>query len=103
VPGATVLPQLSIVELAGKIEEASLVVGVDTGFVHLAHALMKRTVMIFTATSKDHCGVHAPYRSISLGSPGHVPEVRQVLDAIDYVHGDARIDEPMSIGSVAAA
>lgn len=103
VPGATVLPQLSIVELARKIEEASLVVGVDTGFVHLAHALMKRTVMIFTATSKDHCGVHAPYRSTSLGSPGQVPEVKEVLDAIDYVHGEPRIEEPMRIGSVAAA
>jgi hypothetical protein len=66
-PVATVLPRLSVTEVAQVIEQSSLVVGTDTGFVHLAHALLKRTVMIFTATSAAHLGIRAPYRSLSVG------------------------------------
>jgi heptosyltransferase-1 len=85
VPGATVLPKMSVTEIAQMIDACSLVVGTDTGFVHLAHALQKRTVMIFVATSPDHCGIESPYRSISIGDGRSVPTVSAALDAIDYV------------------
>lgn len=86
VPGATVLPRLSITQVAQRIEDVALVVGTDTGFVHLGHALLKPTVMIFVATSAEHCGVRAPGRSISVGDGHHVPPVQAALDAIDSVY-----------------
>jgi heptosyltransferase-1 len=85
VPGATVLPQMSVTEVAQMIDTCALVVGTDTGFVHLAHALQKRTVMIFVATSPSHCGVEAPHRSTSIGDGHSVPPVSAALEAIDYV------------------
>ncbi|CAB3790670.1 Lipopolysaccharide heptosyltransferase 1 [Paraburkholderia ultramafica] len=86
VPGSTVLPKMSVTEIAQMIDACALVVGTDTGFVHLAHALQKRTVMIFVATSPSHCGVEAPYRSTSIGDGHSVPPVSAALEAIDYVH-----------------
>lgn len=86
VPNATVLPRMSVTEVAQMIDACSLVVGTDTGFVHLAHALQKRTVMIFTATSPAHCGIESPHRSISVGDGRSVPPVSAALDAIDHVH-----------------
>jgi heptosyltransferase-1 len=88
VPGATVLPQMSVTEIAQMIDACSLVIGTDTGFVHVAHALQKRTVMIFVATSPSHFGVDAPHRSISIGDGHSVPPVSEALQAIDYVHSE---------------
>jgi heptosyltransferase-1 len=88
VPGATVLPQMSVTGIAHMIDACSLVIGTDTGFVHVAHALQKRTVMIFVATSPSHFGIEAPHRSISIGDGHSVPPVSEALQAIDYVHSD---------------
>jgi heptosyltransferase-1 len=90
VPGSTVLPKMSVTEIAQMIDACALVVGTDTGFVHLAHALQKRTVMIFVATSPSHCGVDAPFRSMSVGDGFSVPPISAVLEAIDYVHSEPR-------------
>jgi heptosyltransferase I len=96
VPGATVLPQMSVTEIAQMIDACSLVIGTDTGFVHVAHALQKRTVMIFVSTSRSHFGIEAPYRSISIGGDGaSVPSVSEALQAIDYVHSD-----PLAAGAL---
>jgi len=88
-PQAHLLPQLSVTAIAQMIDASALVVGVDTGFAHLAHALGKRTVMIFTVTSSVHSGNQAPYRSTSIGGDGVVPTVAEVVEAIDYVHSSA--------------
>jgi heptosyltransferase-1 len=85
VPGAVVLPKLSVVECAHWIQASELVVGTDTGLVHLAHALQRRTVMLFAATSREHFGVDDPGRSISVGEEGAPPDVPQVLAAIESV------------------
>ncbi|HVE07148.1 MAG TPA: lipopolysaccharide heptosyltransferase I [Paraburkholderia sp.] len=87
VPQASVLPQLSVTGIAQLIDASSFVIGVDTGFVHLAHALGKRTVMIFIATSPTIFGNEAPYRSTSIGDGQSVPPVAEAMRAIDYVHG----------------
>jgi heptosyltransferase-1 len=96
VPGATVLPQMSVTEVARMIDACALVIGTDTGFVHVAHALQKRTVMIFVSTSRPHFGVEAPFRSISIGDGHSVPPVSEALQAIDYVHTD-----PLTAGTLA--
>ncbi|CBW76902.1 Lipopolysaccharide heptosyltransferase-1 (EC 2.-.-.-) (plasmid) [Mycetohabitans rhizoxinica HKI 454] len=86
VPQAQVLPKLTVTECAQFIEASELVVGMDTGFVHLAYALDKPTVMIFTATSRSHFGIDIPGRATSVGDEGSPPAVRDVLAAIDSVY-----------------
>jgi heptosyltransferase-1 len=83
---ATVLPKLTVTQVAQRIERASLVVGVDTGFAHLAHALTKPTVMVFVATSPAHSGIHIAGRSISVGDGIRVPTLEQVLEALARVY-----------------
>ncbi|CAH2777287.1 MAG: Lipopolysaccharide core heptosyltransferase I [uncultured Paraburkholderia sp.] len=102
VPGATVLPRMSVTEIAQMIDSCALVVGTDTGFVHLAHVLQKRTVMIFVATSSSHCGVESPFRSISIGDGQSVPPVSAALEAIDYVHSGEPHAVDLQHGSAAA-
>ncbi|NLP62304.1 lipopolysaccharide heptosyltransferase I [Paraburkholderia sacchari] len=102
VPGATVLPRLTVSQVAQRIEDCSLVVGTDTGFVHLGHALLKPTVMIFVATDAEHLGVRAPNRSISVGDGHHVPPVAVALDAVDRVY-PARNGGDASKGPLATA
>lgn len=92
VPQAQVLPQLSVTGIAQLVDASAFVIGVDTGFVHLAHALGKRTVMIFTVTSSVHSGNQAPYRSTSIGGDGVVPTVAEVVEAIGYVHSSPPAD-----------
>ncbi|GBH26171.1 lipopolysaccharide heptosyltransferase I [Burkholderia vietnamiensis] len=93
-PGAIVLPAMSVRELGAAIGLATLVVGVDTGFVHMAHALKRPTVMIFVATSRLHCGLGGAPHARSIGEPGAPPSVARVLDAIGAVgpaHGARRV------------
>ncbi|SAL20079.1 lipopolysaccharide heptosyltransferase I [Caballeronia humi] len=85
--GARVLPKLSIQEIAQHVELAALVVGTDTGLVHLATALRKPTVMIFTATSRPHFGVEIPGVVRSIGDDGRPPSVEEALAAIEGVSG----------------
>lgn len=87
VPGAIVLPRLTVTECAHWIQASELVVGTDTGLVHLAHALKRRTVMLFAATSREHFGIEEPGRSTSVGDGGAPPDVPQVLAAIESVLG----------------
>ncbi|MBY4896282.1 lipopolysaccharide heptosyltransferase I [Cupriavidus sp. AU9028] len=99
-PGAEVLPKMTITECAQRVDAASLVVGTDTGFVHLAHALCKPCVMLFTATSREHFGVDAPGQAVSVGDNGVVPTVAEVLSAIDEVTGRTREAAPELAGQV---
>jgi len=84
-PGAVVLPAMTVRELGAALGRAALVVGVDTGFVHMAHALQRPTVMIFVATSRHHCGIGGVPNALSIGEPGAMPTVDEALDAIDTV------------------
>ena len=85
--GARVLPKLSIQEIAQHVELAALVVGTDTGLVHLATALRKPTVMIFTATSRPHSGWRFRGWCGPIGDDGRAPSVEEALEAIEGVSG----------------
>jgi heptosyltransferase-1 len=85
VPQAEVLPRLTVTECAQRIAAAALVVGTDTGLVHLACALERPTVMIFAATSRSHFGIDHPGRAVSVGDEGHPPSIDAVRQAIDSV------------------
>ncbi|WP_347558695.1 lipopolysaccharide heptosyltransferase I [Robbsia sp. KACC 23696] len=82
IPGARVLPKMPLAECAQAIHSASLVIGVDTGLTHLAYALERPTIAIFAATSRRHFGFEAPGRAYSVGEEGRVPDVNEVLDAV---------------------
>ncbi|MBU9259686.1 lipopolysaccharide heptosyltransferase I [Burkholderia multivorans] len=84
-PGAIVLPAMSVRALGAAIGRAALVVGVDTGFVHMAQALRRPTVMIFVATSRHHCGIGGAPHALSIGEQGVMPTVDDALRAIDTV------------------
>ena len=100
IPDALVLPRLSVLEVAQHIELASLVVGTDTGFVHLAAALHRPTVMIFTATSRRHFGVSLTGTAVSVGDEGDVPSVGTVVDAIASVWRPAgTVQTPQAVAS----
>ena len=53
----TVLPKLSIAELAAVIGSSRAAIGVDTGLTHLAVALNKPTVAIYLATNPQLTGL----------------------------------------------
>ncbi|MGO4332276.1 lipopolysaccharide heptosyltransferase I [Cupriavidus sp. 2TAF22] len=94
IPGAEVLPRMTITECAQRVDAAALVVGTDTGFVHLADALGKPSVMLFTVTDSQHFGISTPGQSVSVGAKGVVPEVSEVLDAIAHVTAGERSAQP---------
>lgn len=87
VPGAVVLPQLGLRDLAAVFGRAAGVVGVDTGLVHLAAALNRPTVAIYTDTSPALTGVLAADAGIvrNLGDRGRIPSVDEVRGALREV------------------
>lgn len=85
IPGATVLPRLSVLEIAQHIDQAALVVGTDTGLCHLACAVGIPTAMVFAATSPRHCGIDVPGRGVSVGDDGAPPSPTQVERAIESI------------------
>ena len=79
---ARVPPKQPLPALSTLLARAELVVGVDTGLVHLAAALGTPTVSLFVATDARLAGVErASARARDLGGVGVVPTVDDVLDA----------------------
>ena len=76
---ASVPPRQSLPALATLMKRAALVVGVDTGLVHLAAALGTPTVSLFVATDPRLAGVErASVLARDLGGVGLIPTVGDV-------------------------
>ena len=74
-PARSVPPRQTLPALATLLARAELVVGVDTGLVHLAAALGTPTVSLFVATDPRSRGVErASARARDLGGVGVVPD-----------------------------
>lgn len=82
IPGAVALPPLGLDALARQLATARLVVGVDTGLLHLAAALGRPTVALFCASDPALTGVLAATPAINLGARGQPPELAAVLTAV---------------------
>jgi heptosyltransferase I len=84
---ATVLPKLSIGQLASVMGSAQAAVGVDTGLSHLATALNIPTIAIYTDTNPALTGVMAgkQARAINLGGIGKIPSVDEVTSALTHL------------------
>jgi heptosyltransferase-1 len=81
IPGAIALPPLDLAQLAGQLAAARIVIGVDTGLVHLAAALGRPTLALFCASDPALTGVLAATPAINLGARGQAPSVDAVLGA----------------------
>ncbi len=83
----TVLPKLSIAQLATIIGQSHAAIGVDTGLSHLAAALNIPTIAIYTDTNPALTGVYpgdqAP--AINLGGIASVPAVDEILQALKQI------------------
>ncbi|WP_319006040.1 lipopolysaccharide heptosyltransferase I [Methylobacillus gramineus] len=84
---AIVLPRLGLTALAAVLGHAVAAIGVDTGLVHLAAALDKPTIAIYTDTDPLLTGVlaHDKHKVINLGGKGQNPDTESVLDALAQV------------------
>lgn len=85
--GARVLPRMSLRGLAIALGHARAVVGVDTGLLHLACALDRPVVGIYTGSDPQLTGVYPrdPANAINLGGIGQVPAVEEVFAALNRV------------------
>lgn len=83
VPGALAAPAMDLGAAAGLIAHAALVAGVDTGLTHLAVALGRPTVGIYTATRPELTGLYG-FDGVNLGGPGQAPTVEAVAAALGY-------------------
>jgi heptosyltransferase-1 len=81
IPEAVAAPAMGLAEAAALIGRAQLVAGVDTGLTHLAVALARPTVGIYTATRPELTGLHGP-GAINLGGPRKPPSVEEVAAAL---------------------
>lgn len=81
IPGARVLPPTGLTALATTLAAARLVVGVDTGLIHLAAALGTPCIALFCASDPALTGVLADESAINLGARDNPPGVAAVLAA----------------------
>jgi len=82
--GVVVPPlRLDVMQSAQVIAHARAVIGVDTGFSHLAAALGVPVIGIYTDTDPALCGVHGSgkARAINVGNVDRVPTVDEVMAA----------------------
>jgi heptosyltransferase I len=76
---AVTAPTMNLTELAGLLAGATLVVGVDTGLVHLAAALGRPTLALYCGSDPTLTGVLAGPDAVNLGGPGAAPKAGEVV------------------------
>jgi len=72
-------PALALDDMAGLLAGARIVVGVDTGLVHLAAALGQPTIALYRASDPALTGLRAITPSINLGAPNAAPGAAEVV------------------------
>lgn len=82
IPQAICPPRMTLTEAATLLGSSRIVVGVDTGLVHLAAALAKPVVAIFCASDPLKTGVRAESGAVNLGSEGAGPDLETVWQAV---------------------
>jgi heptosyltransferase-1 len=78
---AVAAPPLGLADIAGLLAGAKLVVGVDTGLVHLAAALGRPTLALFCGSDPKLTGVHAESSVVNLGGAGQAPSAGAAISA----------------------
>lgn len=86
---ASVPPFLSVSDAAAVLAQARLVVGLDTGFTHLAAAFARPTVGIYCDHEPGLAGVTGSGFVCSLGGRGTVPSLDAVQQAYEQAYATA--------------
>lgn len=76
-------PFLKVGEMAAVLAGAAQVVGLDTGFSHLAAAFGRPTLGIYCDHEPGLAGITGPGRVASIGGRNQVPSRQDVLDLLD--------------------
>jgi heptosyltransferase-1 len=76
---AVAAPPMNLTDLAGLLAGAQVVVGVDTGLVHLAAALGRPTLALYCGSDPTLTGVLAGDNAINLGGLGTPPTAGEVV------------------------
>ena len=76
---AVAAPAMDLAELSRLLAGAALVVGVDTGLVHLAAALQRPTIALYCASDPRLTGVLAGADCVNLGGRGPPPPAAGVV------------------------
>jgi heptosyltransferase I len=76
-------PFLRVGEMAAVLAGAQHVVGLDTGFTHLAAALGRPTLGIYCDHDPGLAGITGPGRVASIGGKAQVPGVKDVLALLE--------------------
>lgn len=79
IPKAVLAPRLTLKEAAVMLKQAILVVGVDTGLVHLATAVGTPTIGIYCGSDPAKNGLYAATPIRNLGGPGNAPSSAEVI------------------------
>lgn len=86
--GARVAPPLTLLQCTNLIGRATLVVGLDTGLIHMATALARPAVAIFVSTRTDFFDPTDARHGRALGGPTGGPSAAEVIAACDAVCAD---------------
>ncbi len=79
-------PFLKVRDMAAVLAGAATVVGLDTGFTHLAAAFGRPTIGIYCDHEPGLAGVTGPGSVFSLGGKGKVPALAEVLALLERQH-----------------
>lgn len=85
IPNGRVFDRRALGEVAALIASASLVIGVDTGLLHLASAYQVPLVGIFTGSDPALTGPIGTGQIAVLGAKGVVPPLADVMSAVERV------------------
>ena len=75
---ALVAPELSLLQATSMLSQAALVIGVDTGFTHIACAVETPTIAVFCDSDPAHAGVIGPQYVANLGGVQQPPTLAAV-------------------------
>ena len=81
--GALVPPFLSVADTAAVLGAARQIIGLDTGFSHLAAAFGAPTIGIYCDHEPGLAGITGPGRVASLGGKGQVPSLQAVMAQLE--------------------
>jgi heptosyltransferase-1 len=81
--GGVVPPFLSVGDMAAVLGRARQIVGLDTGFSHLAAAFGQPTIGIYCDHEPGLAGITGPGRVTSLGGKGQQPSLDEVMAALE--------------------
>jgi heptosyltransferase-1 len=83
IPDAIVAPRMRLAEAAALLARARIVVGVDTGLVHLATAVGVPTIGIYCGSDPARNGLYAVTPVANLGHDGAPPGVVEVIGQVE--------------------